>query len=114
MAPAPRISGGARILLTTKSANRIIADAYAVRSDYFEEQRRGGKVRAGLLSAQERSRPFCQGRPEGEYNALLASAGQLLMVPPRRPGRGGLYGDAQFAGYQGNVQFFATPQYCAA
>ena len=30
---------GARILLSTKTANRIIADVYAVRSDYFESNR---------------------------------------------------------------------------
>ena len=30
---------GARILLSTKTANRIIADVYAVRSDYFEANR---------------------------------------------------------------------------
>ena len=30
---------GARILLSTKTANRIIADVYAVRADYFESNR---------------------------------------------------------------------------
>src|SRR4029453_16631688 len=30
---------GARILLSTKTANRIISDVYAVRSDYFESNR---------------------------------------------------------------------------
>lgn len=32
---------GARILLSTKTANRIIADVYAVRSDYFQTNRGG-------------------------------------------------------------------------
>ena len=34
---------GAKILLSTKTASRVIADVYAVRSDYLEGQPRRGR-----------------------------------------------------------------------
>ena len=46
---------GARILLSTKTANRIIADVYAVRSDYFESNRAEvEKFVQGLIQGEER------------------------------------------------------------
>ncbi|MBI5210580.1 MAG: ABC transporter substrate-binding protein [Elusimicrobia bacterium] len=106
---------GAKILLTTKSANRIIADVYAVRSDYFEKNREDvEKFVRGLLAAQEEVKALFKGKDarRPEYNALLAGAGQLLLDSAQAvKDVEGLYGDAEFAGYPGNVQFFATPQY---
>ncbi|MBI4425258.1 MAG: ABC transporter substrate-binding protein, partial [Elusimicrobia bacterium] len=106
---------GARILLTTKSANRIIADLYAVRSDYLEKNRDAVQsfVRA-LLRAQEEVKGLFRdpAARRQDYQALLAASGQLLLDSPQATKDvEGLYADAEFAGYPGNVQFFATPQY---
>lgn len=106
---------GARILLTTKSANRIIADLYAVRSDYFERNKDAVQsfVR-GLLQAQEEVKELFKNpaAKRQEYQALLAAAGQLLLDSPQATKDvEGLFADAEFAGYAGQVQFFATPQY---
>ncbi|MBI4349473.1 MAG: ABC transporter substrate-binding protein [Elusimicrobia bacterium] len=105
---------GARIMLTTKSANRIIADLYAVRSDYLAKER--GKVEAfvrGLLKAQEEVKALFKDKQSraGDYGKLLAAGGQLLLDSPQATKDvEGLYADAEFAGYPGNVQFFNAPQ----
>lgn len=106
---------GARILLTTKSANRIIADLYAVRSDYLEHERASVQsfVR-GLLKAEEEVKALFKDKTAraADYAKLLGSGGQLLMDSAQAvKDVEGLYGDAEFAGFAGNVLFFATPQY---
>ncbi|MFH2205157.1 MAG: ABC transporter substrate-binding protein [Elusimicrobiota bacterium] len=106
---------GARILLTTKSANRIIADVYAVRSDYYKQNR--GQVEMfvkGLFKAQEETKKlFKEQRSRGaDYKKLLAAAGQILLDSPQATKDAeGLYADAEFAGYVGNLNFFTAASY---
>jgi len=106
---------GARILMTTKSANRIIADVYAVRSDYYQKNR--GQVEKfvkGLFQGQEETKQLFknQNSQRAEYKQLIAAAGQLLLDSPQATkDTEGLYADAEFAGYQGNVQFFTSASY---
>ncbi|MBI3552085.1 MAG: ABC transporter substrate-binding protein [Elusimicrobia bacterium] len=106
---------GARILLTTKSANRIIADLYAVRADYLEHNRDAvkGFVRS-LFKAEEEVKGLFKDRQarSADFGKLMTASAQLLMDSAQATKDAeGLYGDAEFAGYAGNVLFFATPQY---
>ncbi len=106
---------GARILLTTKSANRIIADLYAVRADYFERNRDSVQafVRA-LFKAEEEVKGMFKNRQAraGDLSKLLSASGQLLLdSAAATKDAEGLYGDAEFAGHAGNVMFFANLAY---
>ncbi len=106
---------GARILLSTKTANRIIADVYAVRSDYLADHRK--KVQAfvhGLMQGQERLQALFANRraEQARYRGMITAAAQILLDSPQAVSDAeGLYADAEFVGYAGNRDFFATPNY---
>lgn len=103
---------GARILLSTRTANRIIADVYAVRADYLEANRQQvqGFVKA-LLQAQEQTQELFKSKG-GDYKGLTTEAARLLLDSTQAvPDLEGLYADASFVGWQGNVDFFANPQF---
>ena len=101
---------GARILLSTKTANRIIADVYAVRSDYFEANR--DEVRAlahGLLLGQQALAELWKDKDAraAEYKDMITGAAQILLDSPQAVAdTEGLYQDCEFVGYAGNVKFF--------
>ncbi|NIM13309.1 MAG: nitrate ABC transporter substrate-binding protein [Candidatus Aminicenantes bacterium] len=101
---------GARIMLSTKTASRIIADVYAVRSDYFNRNKT--KVQAfvrALMKGQEKLQALLSRRSENqsEYKKLMAHAADLLLgAPQATPDVEALLGDCQFVGYDGNVGFF--------
>lgn len=103
---------GARILLSTKTANRVIADVYAVRSDYLNANR--AKVQAfvrGLMQGQERLDDLvaAKGTRRDEYRRTMAAAGKLLLDSEQAISDAeGLYADAEFVGHAGNVEFFAN------
>jgi outer membrane protein OmpA-like peptidoglycan-associated protein len=106
---------GARILLSTKTANRIIADVYAVRSDYFQKNRKAveGFVH-GLMVGEEKLAELVRGRTSraGEYRTAMAAAAQMLLDSVQAVADAeGLYGDAEFVGHNGNVEFFANAAY---
>lgn len=106
---------GAKILLSTKTANRIIADVYAVRSDYFQKNR--AKVEAfvqGLLEAQGTLRKIvdAKGSDPATYRQVMGAAADLLLDSPQAISDAeGLYADAELAGPQGNRDFFANANY---
>ena len=101
---------GAKILLTTKVANRIIADVYAVRSDYLQKNK--AKVQAfvqGLMKAQEDVAELFKNKESqlGSYSKLMtASAEFLLDSPTAIADTEGMYFDTQFVGFKGNLKFF--------
>jgi ABC-type nitrate/sulfonate/bicarbonate transport system substrate-binding protein/outer membrane protein OmpA-like peptidoglycan-associated protein len=106
---------GARILLSTKTANRIIADVYAVRADYLESNRKAVEdfVR-GLMLGEERLRELVRGKAAraAEYRgAMTASATILLDSAQALSDAEGLYADAEFVGHAGNVQFFESASF---
>jgi outer membrane protein OmpA-like peptidoglycan-associated protein len=106
---------GARILLSTKTANRIIADVYAVRSDYFKANRRAveGFVH-GLMVGEEKLRELVRdkARRGAEYKTTMTAAAKLLLDSAQAiEDAEGLYADAEFVGHAGNVEFFANPNY---
>lgn len=102
---------GARILLTTKSASRIIADVYAVRADFLQARRAEvEKFAAALTQAQEDLRTLVAAKPQraAEYKATFTAAAQLLLDSPQAVADAeGLVGDAEFVRLAGNVDFFA-------
>lgn len=106
---------GATIMLSTKSANRIIADVYAVRSDYFEKNRPAVESFVkGLLTAQEELKGLLKDRQsrKQQLDRLLAASGELLLDSPQATKDvEGMIADAEFAGYSGNVDFFSNASY---
>ncbi|MDZ7360402.1 MAG: ABC transporter substrate-binding protein [candidate division KSB1 bacterium] len=101
---------GAKILLTTKTASRIIADVYAVRSDYLERNRSEvEKLTHGLLRAQEALQQLQQQKSsrQAENLQLLGKAADILLGSPQATADAeALLGDCEFVGYPGNVAFF--------
>jgi ABC-type nitrate/sulfonate/bicarbonate transport system substrate-binding protein/outer membrane protein OmpA-like peptidoglycan-associated protein len=101
---------GAKILLTTKTASRIIADVYAVRSDYLERNRDAvEKLTHGLLRAQEALQQLQQQKSsrQAENLQLLGKAADILLGSPQATADAeALLGDCEFVGYPGNVAFF--------
>ncbi len=106
---------GARILLSTRTANRIIADVYSVRSDYLKTHRK--EVEAfvrGLMKGQEALQALVKNKTSKQkaYQQMISHAAELLLDSPQATGDAeGLYADADFVGWQGNVDFFANTHY---
>jgi ABC-type nitrate/sulfonate/bicarbonate transport system substrate-binding protein/outer membrane protein OmpA-like peptidoglycan-associated protein len=104
---------GARILLSTRTANRVISDVYVVRSDYLQKNR--SQVEAfvkGLMQGAEKLRQVAESKGSGAYKKTFTSAAELLLDSPLAVADAeGLYGDCQFVGWQGNVDFFTNPSF---
>lgn len=100
---------GAKILLSTKTANRIIADVYAVRSDYLKQHRAEvQKFVHGLLLAEQELKDL-MGKKDTQF---LKMAGEVLLDSPQAVADiEGLYMDCEFVGWPGNVDFFANPSH---
>jgi outer membrane protein OmpA-like peptidoglycan-associated protein/ABC-type nitrate/sulfonate/bicarbonate transport system substrate-binding protein len=100
----------AKILLTTKTASRIIADVYAVRSDYLDRNRREvEKLTHGLLRGQEALEKLMKQKSsrQAEHLQLLGKAADILLGSPQATADAeALLGDCEFVGYPGNVAFF--------
>jgi len=101
---------GARILLSTKTANRIIADVYAVRSDYLQSNRAEvEKFVQGLLQGEEALRKLVankQARAAEFKDVMSAAARELLDSAQAVSDAEGMYRDAEFPGVGGNAAFF--------
>jgi len=102
---------GARIILSTKTASRIISDVYAVRGDYFKRNK--SKVKAfvkALFKGEEALQRLLAARKKDrqqEYKRLMSHAAELLFDSAQAvPDVEALLGDCQFVGYDGNVKFF--------
>jgi ABC-type nitrate/sulfonate/bicarbonate transport system substrate-binding protein/outer membrane protein OmpA-like peptidoglycan-associated protein len=101
---------GARILLSTKTANRIIADVYAVRSDYLQANRPAvEQFVAGLMQGHEALKQLVANKASkaAEYKQTLTASAQILLDSPQAVSDAeGMYADADFAGRGGNDAFF--------
>lgn len=101
---------GARIMLSTKTANRIIADVYAVRSDFFKANR--GRIEAfvhGLMLATQQLKELFKNKESQltPYRATLSAAAKILLDSAQATADAeALYGDCEFVGFPGNVKFF--------
>ena len=101
---------GATILLSTKTASRIIADVYAVRKDYFDSQRNSVEefVHA-LMKGEEALRDLRSNKTtqQAKYRQLLAKSADLLLGAPQATADvEALLGDCEFVGHSGNISFF--------
>lgn len=100
----------AKIMLSTKTASRIIADVYAVRKDYFDKNQ--GKVKSfvkALFKSQEELSSIRKNKSsrQGEYQNLMTKSADLLLGSPQAiPDVEGLLGDCEFVGLDGNIKFF--------
>jgi len=101
---------GARILLSTKTASRIIADVYAVRKDYFEAHRAAvQKFVHTVLRSQEALAELLANKAsqQAKYRQLLAKAADLLLGASQATADvEGMLGDCEFVFHAGNVAFF--------
>ena len=99
---------GATIMLSTKTASRIISDVYAVRRDYFEQNR--DEVRRfvqALMIAAEEVRDLYRAKDARYAKMLAAAAGMILDSTGATADMEGMaFLDAELVGYDGNVKFF--------
>jgi ABC-type nitrate/sulfonate/bicarbonate transport system substrate-binding protein len=101
---------GAKIMLSTKSANRIIADVYAVRSDYFAAHKKEVQdfVHGLLLAEQDLKALFKNKQARlADYKKTVTAAAEILLDSASATADAeALYGDCEYVGFQGNVKFF--------
>ena len=101
---------GAKILLSTKTASRVIADVYAVRSDYLKSNR--GEVEKLVRALMKGEEDFAElfaakSSRRAEFQGLMSKAADLLLGSPQAtPDVEALLGDCEFVGHDGNVAFF--------
>lgn len=100
---------GARIMLSTKSANRIIADVYAVRSDYLAAHKdEVQRFVHGLLLAEQELKNIIKTQAQGKaYQEIMRASAKILLDSAAATGdAAGLYADCEYVGLPGNVKFF--------
>jgi len=106
---------GAKILLSTKTANHIIADVYAVRSDYLKSNR--AQVESfvhGLLLAEQQLKALLknkENRMEIYSRMIKFSARVLLDSEQATADTEALFGDCNYVGFKGNVKFFTDAKW---
>jgi len=103
---------GARILLSTKTASRIISDVYAVRADFLQAHRpRVEALVRALMLAEEQLAALMKKKGTPEYRAMITAAAKLLLDSADAvQDTEAMYSDASFAGWRGNVAFFGDPK----
>ncbi len=106
---------GAKILMSTKTANRIIADVYAVRSDYLEANRDEVRsfVHSLLLAEQQLKKLFKEKKTRmQEFKKTISASAKILLDSEQAMGDAeALYGDCDYVGFEGNVKFFGDPNW---
>jgi outer membrane protein OmpA-like peptidoglycan-associated protein len=104
---------GAKILLSTKTANRVISDVYAVRKDYFDSNK--DKVKSfvhALLIAEEEVKDVFKNTKSSSYRKLMTDGATILLDSAQAGGEvAGLYYDAEVMGFNGNVKYFKDKSY---
>jgi ABC-type nitrate/sulfonate/bicarbonate transport system substrate-binding protein/outer membrane protein OmpA-like peptidoglycan-associated protein len=105
---------GARILVSTKTANKIIADVYAVRADFLEANKATVESFVkSLLQAQDALVALVKNKAtkSSEYKAAIQAAAKILLDSEQAfSDTEGMYADASFVGYPGQKSFFASTQ----
>jgi outer membrane protein OmpA-like peptidoglycan-associated protein len=103
---------GAHVLLSTKTASRIIADVYAVRKDYFDAHRpEVQKFVHAVLRSQEALSDLIANKQsqQAKYRQILATAADLLLGASQATADvEGMLGDCEFVYHSGNVAFFTS------
>ncbi len=106
----------AKILMSTKTASRVISDVYAVRKDYLEANRdKVQKLVHGLMLAGQELRNAVKGNSQLWKDVKTATAKIILESPDANEqavaDAEALYYDCQFVGYQGNVKYFGDTKW---
>jgi len=105
----------AEIMLSSKTANRVIADVYAVRSDYFKAHRSEvEKFVNGLMQGEEQFSALFKDKASRmkDYTETVKASAQLLFDSPAATADAeSLYADCEFVGFAGNVKFFTDANY---
>lgn len=103
---------GAHILLSTRTANKVIVDVYAVRADYLQQNRDSVQAFVGtLLKAQENVDALMRSSStrKAEYQPFIKAAAKLLLDSDTAiTDVEGMYSDAQLALFNGNKNFFTN------
>lgn len=104
---------GARMIISTMYARRVIADIYVVRSDYFRDNRQKVKDFVEvMMQANSDLQPLMKDLDNPQKIELLqASADILLGDKAATPDIENLYYDAQFVDRAGNAAFLNDQQY---
>ncbi len=101
---------GAKILLSTKTANRIIADVYAVRSDYLESHRdEVERFVHGLMLAEQQLKTLLKNKESRMevYSRMIKFAARVLLDSEQATADAeALFSDCTYVGFEGNVRFF--------
>lgn len=101
---------GAKIAMSTKTANMVIADVYAVRADYYESHKK--EVQAfvhSLMVAEEQLKELFEKREtrKAEFKTMITASAKILLDSPQAVADvEDLYNGCKFAGFTGNVKFF--------
>lgn len=101
---------GAKILLSTKTASRIISDVYAVRSDYFKNNKNKVKsfVRSLLKGQNELKKQLSSGNKSSVLKQTLKRSADMLFGTTQAVADvEGLLADCSFVGTMGNSMFFS-------
>ncbi|GAA6136436.1 hypothetical protein NBRC116583_01830 [Arenicella sp. 4NH20-0111] len=106
---------GAKILLSTKTANRVISDVYAVRSDYLNANKEEvSRLVRSLIQAQESVASVVKSKRSNssQYQRLMRASAEMLLDSPQAIGDAeGLYADAEFTRFEDNIKFFQDARY---
>ena len=100
---------GARILMSTKTANTVITDVYAVRSDYLESNREAvNNFVLALIKAQEEINTLISKNTNSNayQNLMKFSAKVLLDSENAIADVQDMYNDAELSLFNGNKTFF--------
>lgn len=102
---------GARVLFSSKSANRVIADVYAFRKDWFDANKdKAEHFVHALMEGQAQFSKMLSNKSaeQSNYKKVVGRSAELLFGSPQATGdvEASLGGDCEWVGYQGNVQFF--------
>lgn len=97
---------GSKILLSTKTAGRIIADVYAVRKDYFESNK--SKVEAFVKALMKGTNKLQKlSKSSSDFKSLLSKSADVFFGAPQATADAqALLGDCKFVGFSGNESFF--------
>jgi NitT/TauT family transport system substrate-binding protein len=104
---------GARMIISTMYARRIIADVYVVRSDYFESNKSEVKsfVQALMKTSTEVKNLMADLSNPRKIKLQEISADILLGDKTAQMDIENLYYDAQFVDKKGNMDFFNNPEF---
>lgn len=101
---------GSKPLFSTKSANRVIADVYAIRGDWFDANKGTVQKFVHALMAGQQSFDGLKAdtaSDKAKWDNLMKASGKLLFGSELAAGDAeGALADAEWVGFNGNVAFF--------